>query len=192
MKRKRKANEENGAGAADEEQRKWKAADSDSDSDDDEVRENKRGKVAAEEVGRVAKAAEVEERQNELRKAAEEEARRVAEEERTMRAVQAPAPVVVSDRARSLVNIVQGNIAHQQTTAVVNAANEMLLHGSGIAGSIAVAGGPLIGQESRAWVAEHGPVRAGQAVATSGGNLAATYIIHVVGQNLWEHTPDPG
>ncbi len=66
--------------------------------------------------------------------------------------------------------------------AVVNAANDRLWMGGGVAGAIARRGGPGIEREAVA----HGPVRVGEAVATGAGRLPARYVIHAVtmGQDL--------
>lgn len=67
------------------------------------------------------------------------------------------------------------------TEAIVNAANEKLLHGGGVAGAISRKGGPAIQRESDAWIREHGSVPTGTAAITGGGNLACKYVIHAVG-----------
>ena len=54
--------------------------------------------------------------------------------------------------------VMLGDITALNVDAIVNAANERLLHGGGIAAIIAQAGGPAIDQESQAWVKGHGPV----------------------------------
>ncbi len=77
--------------------------------------------------------------------------------------------------------IVQGDLTAETTEAIVNAANEWLKHGGGVAGAIARRGGEIIQQESDAWVRQHGPVRTGSAAITNGGRLAAKYVIHAVG-----------
>jgi O-acetyl-ADP-ribose deacetylase (regulator of RNase III) len=77
--------------------------------------------------------------------------------------------------------LVEGNITELDTDAIVNAANERLAHGGGVAAVIARAGGPLIQKESTEWVREHGRVPTGSAAITSGGNLKADYVIHTVG-----------
>jgi O-acetyl-ADP-ribose deacetylase (regulator of RNase III) len=71
----------------------------------------------------------------------------------------------------------QGNIALQHVDAVVNAANEFLSFGSGVAGAIIAAGGDLIQKECN----EIGGCQTGSAVITTGGNLPARYVIHAVG-----------
>lgn len=65
--------------------------------------------------------------------------------------------------------------------AIVNAANERLAHGGGVAAAIARAGGPIVQQESDAWVAANGPVRRGAAAVTSAGAMPAQIVVHVVG-----------
>lgn len=75
----------------------------------------------------------------------------------------------------------EGNLTAQQVDAVVNAANERLMHGGGVAAALARAGGPQVQRESDAWVAEHGPLGLGVAAVTTAGAMAARWIVHVVG-----------
>ena len=77
--------------------------------------------------------------------------------------------------------LVQGDITAETTDAVVNAANRYLKHGAGVAGAILRRGGPIIQRESDAWVNAHGPVSHAAPAWTSGGNLAARFVIHAVG-----------
>ena len=79
------------------------------------------------------------------------------------------------------IQIVQGDITAETTDAIVNAANEYLQHGAGVAGAIVRQGGPVIQQESDAWVRENGTVSHSKPAWTSGGKLAAKYVIHAVG-----------
>ena len=80
-----------------------------------------------------------------------------------------------------IVQIVRGDLTAETTDAIVNAANEHLMHGGGVAGAITRAGGHVIQEESDAWVREHGPVPHAQPAWTSGGRLPARYVIHAVG-----------
>ncbi len=82
---------------------------------------------------------------------------------------------------QTTLELVAGDITQLDTEAIVNAANERLAHGGGVAGVIARAGGPTIQRESNEWVREHGAVKTGSAAITSGGNLKADYVIHAVG-----------
>jgi O-acetyl-ADP-ribose deacetylase (regulator of RNase III) len=77
--------------------------------------------------------------------------------------------------------LVQGDITEEATDAIVNAANEFLQHGGGVAGVISRRGGPAIQGESDAWVREHGPVSHAEPAYTSAGKLPCRYVIHAVG-----------
>ncbi len=80
--------------------------------------------------------------------------------------------------------IVQGDITIEQVDAIVNAANHHLQHGGGVAHAISVKGGPVIQEESDAWVRTHGPVTHTKPAYTSAGDLPARYVIHTVGP-MW-------
>ena len=77
--------------------------------------------------------------------------------------------------------IVQGDITLEETDAIVNAANEHLQHGGGVAWAIVRRGGEAIQQESDAWIRKYGPVTHSHPAWTSGGLLPAKYVIHAVG-----------
>jgi O-acetyl-ADP-ribose deacetylase len=74
-----------------------------------------------------------------------------------------------------------GDITEAEVDVIVNAANERLAHGGGVAGAIARRGGPSIQEESNAWVQENGPVSHARPAITGAGNLLAQAIIHAVG-----------
>ena len=78
--------------------------------------------------------------------------------------------------------ILDGDLAAETTDAVVNAANNAFWMGSGVAGALKARGGKAIEAEAMA----QGPVEPGQCIITSGGGLAARYVIHaaVMGQDL--------
>lgn len=78
-------------------------------------------------------------------------------------------------------SLIHGDITEEQVDAIVNAANEHLAHGGGVAGAIARRGGPQIQRESDEWVRAHGLVRTGAAAITGAGRLPAKYVIHAVG-----------
>ncbi len=80
------------------------------------------------------------------------------------------------------VDIVNGDISLMDTDAVVNAANNHLWMGAGVAGALKRRGGIEIEKEAMS----KGPIPVGEAVATSGYNLPAKYVIHaaVMGQDL--------
>jgi putative ATPase len=80
-----------------------------------------------------------------------------------------------------VLRIVQGDITTETVDAIVNAANQYLAHGGGVAGVISRKGGPSIQQESDAWVSRHGPVLTGGAAITGAGLLPCKAVIHAVG-----------
>jgi O-acetyl-ADP-ribose deacetylase (regulator of RNase III) len=80
------------------------------------------------------------------------------------------------------IDIKQGDITTADTDAIVNAANNHLWMGSGVAGAIKRIGGDVIEQEA----VKKGPIIPGEAVFTGAGKLRFKYIIHaaVMGQDL--------
>src|SRR2546428_6995768 len=83
---------------------------------------------------------------------------------------------------QSSIAIERGDIADWEVDAIINAANSTLAMGSGVAGAIKRKGGVIIEEEAL----QQGPVEVGEAVLTTGGNLAATHVIHgaVMGSDL--------
>ena len=79
------------------------------------------------------------------------------------------------------IQIVQGDITLEEVDAIVNAANETLQHGGGVARTISKRGGGAIQKESDAWVQQYGRVSHTNPAWTSGGRLPAKYVIHAVG-----------
>ena len=76
----------------------------------------------------------------------------------------------------------KGDITDSNAGAIVNAANNHLWMGSGVAGAIKSRGGQSIEDEA----IKLGPIEIGDAAATKAGKLKADYVIHaaVMGQDL--------
>jgi O-acetyl-ADP-ribose deacetylase (regulator of RNase III) len=81
--------------------------------------------------------------------------------------------------------VVQGDITECAVDAIVNAANNHLWMGAGVAGAIKRKGGQGIEDEA----VRQGPIPIGQAVVTGAGGLKARYVIHAaaMGQDLVTH-----
>ncbi len=79
------------------------------------------------------------------------------------------------------IQAVRRDIIEEEVDAIINAANRYLSHGGGVAGAIVSKGGPVIQEESDSIIQKKGPLKTGEAVITSGGNLKANYVIHAAG-----------
>jgi O-acetyl-ADP-ribose deacetylase (regulator of RNase III) len=76
--------------------------------------------------------------------------------------------------------IIAGDLVEQEVDAIVNAANNDLVLGGGVAGAIRSRGGQSIQEECDA----HGPVKVGEAAVTGAGELAARHVIHAASMAL--------
>lgn len=81
----------------------------------------------------------------------------------------------------------QGDITEMDVDGIVNAANNDLILGGGVAGAIRRKGGARVAEEC-----EHiGKIQVGEAAITTGGNLKARYVIHAASMTLgWPTTAD--
>jgi len=88
--------------------------------------------------------------------------------------------------------LLRGDIPQQEVDAVVNAANSSLLGGGGVDGAIHRRGGPAILEACREVRRTTWPdgLPTGEAVATTGGDLPARWVIHTVGP-VYAGSPDP-
>ncbi len=75
------------------------------------------------------------------------------------------------------VELYQGDITQLEVDAIVNAANNQLWMGAGVAGAIKRKGGKIIEDEAVA----QGPIPIGEAVVTTAGKLPAKYVVHAAG-----------
>jgi O-acetyl-ADP-ribose deacetylase (regulator of RNase III) len=88
--------------------------------------------------------------------------------------------------------LVDGDITEQRVDAIVNAANATLLGGGGVDGAIHRRGGPSILEACRRIRSTEWPdgLPTGRAVATTGGDLPARWVIHTVGP-VYAREEDP-
>src|SRR5437763_13501163 len=79
--------------------------------------------------------------------------------------------------------LARGDITEQDVDAIVNAANSSLMGGGGVDGAIHRKGGSRILEECREIRRKRHPdgLPTGEAVATTAGDLPATWVIHTVG-----------
>src|SRR6201993_1243699 len=76
--------------------------------------------------------------------------------------------------------IEQGDLTEVATDAIVNAANNDLILGGGVAGAIRRKGGDVIQRECN----EIGSIPVGYAAITTGGKLKARFVIHAASMSL--------
>ncbi len=79
---------------------------------------------------------------------------------------------------------VKGDITDMAVDAIVNAANNDLVLGAGVAGAIRRKGGPRVEEECE----RIGPIALGAAAVTTGGTLKALYVIHAASMRLGGQT----
>jgi O-acetyl-ADP-ribose deacetylase (regulator of RNase III) len=79
-----------------------------------------------------------------------------------------------------VIEVLDADITALEVDAVANAANTRLMHGGGVAGAIARAGGPSVQAES----AERSPIGLGEAVETTGGAMPCRWVIHAATMEL--------
>jgi O-acetyl-ADP-ribose deacetylase (regulator of RNase III) len=80
------------------------------------------------------------------------------------------------------IRLIEGDICERDVDAIVNAANNRLWMGGGVAGAIKRRGGTEIEREATA----KGPIAIGESVVTGAGQLKARHVIHaaVMGADL--------
>src|SRR3989454_12266346 len=80
--------------------------------------------------------------------------------------------------------IITGDLVEQAVDAIVNAANNDLQLGGGVAGAIRRAAGPAVQDECDM----HGPIHVGEAAITGAGKLHVRYVIHAASMSLGGRT----
>lgn len=80
-----------------------------------------------------------------------------------------------------ILDLVLGSALDVKADALVNAANERMEHGGGIASEISNKAGYTLQNESREWISKNGNIIRGGVAVTSAGNLPFKHVIHAVG-----------
>ncbi len=86
----------------------------------------------------------------------------------------------------TVLELIEGDITELEVEAIVNAANERLELGAGVAGAIRDKGGPTIQAECK----RIGGTGVGTAVITGAGDLKAKHVIHAVGPKMGDGDED--
>ena len=87
---------------------------------------------------------------------------------------------------RAKISLRQGDLTDADADAIVNAANNELMLGGGVAGAIRIKGGPAIQNECD----RIGPIALGEAAITGAGRLRARHVIHAASMRLGESTSE--
>lgn len=87
---------------------------------------------------------------------------------------------------RAKISLRQGDLTDADADAIVNAANNQLMLGGGVAGAIRIKGGPAIQDECD----RIGPIALGEAAITGAGRLRARHVIHAASMRLGESTSE--
>src|SRR5436305_13411747 len=83
-------------------------------------------------------------------------------------------------RVVAQIEVLETDITNLEVDAIANAANTDLMHGGGVAGAIARAGGSEVNRESR----ERAPIGLGEAVETTAGEMPSKWVIHAATMEL--------
>ncbi|KAJ8320935.1 hypothetical protein KUTeg_002522 [Tegillarca granosa] len=73
------------------------------------------------------------------------------------------------------------SILQLDVDCIVNAANERLGHGAGVAAVIARGAGYKLEEEGKDYIEQYGPIPVGECCHTTAGKLPYKYVIHTVG-----------
>lgn len=93
---------------------------------------------------------------------------------------------IVITMNNTTLELVEGDITDLDVEAIVNAANENLVLGGGVAGTIKRRGGPSVQEECK----RIGSTGVGTAVITGAGKMKFKHVIHAVGPKMGEGDED--
>ncbi|XP_053407934.1 uncharacterized protein LOC128559649 [Mercenaria mercenaria] len=87
------------------------------------------------------------------------------------------------------VYVYKANILKLPVDCIVNAANDTLQHGGGVAQVIARGAGQELTDEGNRYIRKKGKIPVGQVVSTTAGKLPYRYVMHAVGPRWAEYAP---
>ena len=102
-----------------------------------------------------------------------------------------PSLFVMKICSHRVLTLKQSDIVAENVEVIVNAANEQLIHGSGMAGALNKASGGGLQVVSYDYITASGPVQMGDVAVTGsgGGALKCKHVYHVVGPRAREYSP---
>ncbi|CAG2193645.1 unnamed protein product [Mytilus edulis] len=119
---------------------------------------------------------------------AEQTVRRPTDFSRSVSASSGPRTEMTFKTSEGLIiKVYNGNILSLNVDCIVNAANENLNHGGGVAYVIAAAAGYDFEKESDDYILQHGPIKEGSCCSTSAGKLRYKSVIHTVGPKWYTY-----
>ena len=86
------------------------------------------------------------------------------------------------------VSVYKTDITKLPVDAIVNAANENLAHGEGVAAAISRAAGYSLEDEGEDILRTHGPLKVSEVAVTTGGSLPCKKVLHAVGPRWYDYT----
>ena len=85
--------------------------------------------------------------------------------------------------------VYKANICDLKVDCIVNAANETLQHGGGVALAISRAAGEKLEKEGQCYIKKNGYIKTGHVCSTTAGNLPYRCVIHAVGPAWYHYRP---
>ncbi|XP_041379290.1 protein mono-ADP-ribosyltransferase PARP9-like, partial [Gigantopelta aegis] len=85
------------------------------------------------------------------------------------------------------VMVYKGDITQLSVDAIVNAANDRLAHGAGVARAIADAAGDDLLKEGNRYIREHGVISVSGVAVTTAGRLPCKKVLHAVGPAMYDY-----